>query len=879
MAAEPAPWVASEEELLARLQTDAALGLSPAEAATRLNRDGPNLLRSVERQSAWEILLNQLKSFIVALLLAACVLSALFGDWLEAAAIGLVLVVNTLLGFLTELRAVRSMEALRQLGKVEARVVRGGRELSLPAQELVAGDVVVLEGGDVITADLRLLEASKLKVDESALTGESVPVSKGVGPLAAEVPLAERSNLLFKGTALTRGSGRAVVWATGMNTELGRIAALVAEAESAPTPLEVRLELLGRKLVAVALGVAALTTLSGILTGRGVLLMIETGIALAVAAIPEGLPVVATMALARGMWRLSRRGALIRKLPAVETLGATSVILTDKTGTLTENRMTVTRLVLAAEGEVELSPDAGFQAEGKALDPARGALREALWVAALCNNATLAHGEQPAIGDPLEVALLAAAERGGLRRQALLAAEPELREVAFDPALRMMATFHGGEGGVREAVKGGLEPVLAAATHELRGEERILLSEERRAWWLERNEALAARGLRILALASREVTEPEVRAYEQLTFLGLVALEDPPRAGVREAIADCRRAGIRVVMATGDQAVTGRAIAQAVGLGEGEVVTGGEVEAVLGDPERLARTDVFARVEPVEKLRLVEAFQASGATVAMTGDGVNDAPALQRANIGVAMGQRGTQVAREAADMVLQDDSFASIVVAVRQGRVIFANIRKFVLYLLSCNVAEIGVIVFATLLGLPLPLLPLQILFLNLVTDVFPALALGFGEGDPGTMSRPPRDPQEPMLAQRHWWEILGYAGLITVAVLGAMALALGPLGYTQPRAISVAFLTLGFAQLWHVFNMREPGSGFLSNDVVRNPHVWGSLGLCSLLLVATAYFAPLARVLAVELPDGRGWLLVLGASLAPWALGQLRHALVRRG
>lgn len=879
-------WAVEAASVLERLGVDPRSGLSLEEAHRRLISVGPNVLRSVGRQSAWGVLLNQGKSLIVVLLVAAGLVSAAFGEWIEAGAIAGVLLINTLIGFLTELRAVRSMEALRELGQVDARVLRAGTERHVSAEALVPGDIVILEGGDVVTADLRLTEASKLEADESILTGESLPIGKDTLVLPAVTPLADRRNILHKGTAVTRGSATAVVVSTGMATELGRIAALVAEADDDPTPLKQRLERLGRRLIVVALGIAAVTAVGGILSGKDVLLMVETGIALAVAAIPEGLPVVATIALARGMWRLAARNALIRELSAVETLGATSVILTDKTGTLTENRMTVVCLVLADGGLIEVSGEGlcvegDFQVEGTRVEAETGALRTALEMGVLCNNASLAEqeGEITGLGDPLEVALLVAGAKAGVRRGGLFGGEDELREEAFDPAVKMMATFHQGPDDVCVAVKGAVEAVLEMSSDELRDPDtRTPLDETRRHWWLEQNSILAEQGLRVLAVATRCVSSAAEAPYEALCMVGLVGLQDPPRTGVREAISACRAAGVRVVMVTGDQAPTARTIAEAVGLvddADADVISGVEVNEALANPERLAQTAVFARVDPEQKLALVRAIRQSGAIVAMTGDGVNDAPALKEADIGVAMGLRGTQVAREAADMVLRDDSLDSIVVAIEQGRVIFENIRKFVLYLLSCNIAEIGVIAIASLFGLPLPLLPLQILFLNLVTDVFPALALGFGEGEAGMMKRAPRDPAEPFLAKRHWRRIGIYGAILTASVLAALGVALGPLGYGRVEAVSVSFLTLGFAQLWHVFNMRYPGSTFLGNDVIRNPHVLGALGLCTALLLASAWIGPLADVLEVVAPDATGWLVIIGFSLVPWLLGQIGFAI----
>lgn len=878
-------WSLESDAVLAGLEVDLASGLSGDEAARRLEEHGPNTLRRFEPRSVWNILWCQLRSVIVLLLVVAAALSAAFGDLVEVAAIAAVLVLNTGIGFLTELRAARSMEALRELGTVNARVRRGGADSMIPAQLLVPGDIVLFEGGDVVTADVRVLEASKLEADESILTGESVPVTKVAAPVPADAAVADRGNMLHKGTAVTRGSACGAVVATGMRTELGRIASLVAESEDEVTPLERRLDRLGRRLVVVAFAVAAMAAVAGILSGRDALLMVKTGVALAVAAIPEGLPVVATMALARGMWRLARRNAHIRRLAAVETLGATNIILVDKTGTLTENRMTVTRLVFPELGAVEVRPDeagtGSFHGSGGAIDPAATpALRLALELGALCGNATLVEdgGEAEAVGDPLEVALLVAAAKAGLRRDELLARSPEVREEAFDADVRMMATFHREDGALRVAVKGAVEAVVAVAASERVGEVARPLDDAARRRWFDRNEALAKDGLRVVAVATKQARSEEDAPYEGLELVALVGMHDPPRAGVSDAIAACREAGVRVVMATGDQVLTARTIALAVGLvpdDSARAVRGVELAAALerGD---FREPSIFARVDPAQKLSLVKAYQAAGDVVAMTGDGVNDAPALARADIGVAMGKRGTQVAREAADMVLRDDSFASIVVAIRQGRVIYENIRKFVLYLLSCNLAEIGVIALATVFAMPLPLLPLQILFLNLVTDVFPALALGFGEGDRATMRRPPRDAREPLLKRAHWKTIVIYGVVIAASVLLALAAATHVLGYGPSRAVGVSFLTLGFAQLWHVFNVRTPGSTFLRNDVVTNPWVWGALALCALMLVATVLVPGAADVLRIEPPGAAGWLLILGFSLVPWGCGQL--ALQRR-
>jgi len=879
-------WSQSKREILDALSVSEAEGLGKEEVEKRRSQYGRNRLRSAKSKSAWAILAEQFKSLLVVLLAVAAALSLAFGELVEGIAILAVIFINAAIGFVTELRAVRSMEALQSLGDVEAKVRRDGQVKRIPAEEIVPGDIIVLEGGDVVTADLRLTEASKLQADESALTGESLPVSKQVEAVDEDAPLAERASMLYKGTAVTRGSGQGVVVATGTGTELGHISSLVEEAEEELTPLEKRLNQLGRRLVWITLVIAAVVATAGILAGREILLMIETAIALAVATVPEGLPIVATIALARGMQRMANRNALINRLSAVEALGATNVICTDKTGTLTENQMTVVEIALA-ETDIEVSgeglqTDGQFSQNGEMLDPlTHEALRRSLQVGALCNNAEIneeSGDETEAIGEPLEVALLVAGLKAGIERGQLLEDWPESREEAFDPDTKMMATFHRENSAYRVAAKGAPESVLEACTQILTKEGTKSLDEKERQSWIDRNERMAEEGLRVLALATRMVEEAEADPYDSLTFLGLVGLLDPPREEVRPSLKACVEAGIRVVMVTGDHPVTARRIAQAVGLIENQdvdVIHGKELghKDDLSEEERgrILEAPIFARVSPEQKLDLIAIYQGKGHAVAMTGDGVNDAPALKKADIGVAMGQRGTQVAKEAADMVLQDDRFSSIVAAVEQGRVIFDNIRKFVFYLMSCNISEIAVISLASLVNAPLPLQPLQILFLNLVTDVFPALALGVGEGEEAIMHRPPRDPQEPILTRRHWIEMSSFSALITFSVLGVMAIALTGLGMVRERAVTISFLTLAFAQLWHVFNMRDQGTPFINNEIMRNPWIWGALALCVVLLIAAVYVPGLNTVLKVVDPGLTGWGLILGASLVPYIAGQI--------
>ncbi len=876
------PFAASVKEVASRLETDPAQGLDGSEARARLESFGPNRLRRQKQKSVLTILTHQFDSVIVWLLAGAMLLSFALGDIAEGMAIGVVLVINGAIGFLTELRAARSMESLMRIAEVKTRVRRGGAVSKIDAHELVPGDVVILEAGDIVTADLRLAEASNLQVDESVLTGESAPVVKSTEATDPDAALSDRSSMAFKGTAITQGAGEGLVVATGMQTEIGLISDLAQSAEAEAAPLERRLDRLGHRLVWLTLGLAALTIGAGILRGQDVVMMVQTGVALAVAAVPEGLPVVATLCLARGMWRMSQRNALITRLSSVETLGATTVILTDKTGTLTENHMTAVRYLLA-DVDVEVDSDGeerSFVADSKPLDPAADdRLGWVLRIGALCNNAELGDGSKDErAGDPMEIALLSIARSAGLARSDLLDERAEVREHAFDTDAKMMATVHRDADDYLFAVKGAPEAVIEVCSSVMSTEGIREMDDNARAEWKERSASSAREGLRLLGLAMKHAKTDDAEPYEGLTLAGLVCLLDPVREDVPAAIEASRAAGVRVVMLTGDHADTAATIAREAGLGDGDlnVIEGKELAgldiASLGEEERnrILSADVFARVAPETKLTLVALYQKAGQVVAMTGDGVNDAPALKKADIGIAMGQRGTQVAQEAAHMVLQDDAFATIIAAMRQGRAIFDNIRKFVVYLMSCNVSEVLVVGLAVGAGLPSPLLPLQILFLNLVTDVFPAFALGLGPGEDNIMSKPPRDPEE-AIVNRPRWVLIGVLGAaITVATLGAFALALYWLGLDSGPAVTVAFLTLALAQLWNVFNLRDPDSGLFLNEVTRNPYVWAAILLC-LGLIGSALWLPwLSDLLGLPDPGRAGLALATVASLVPLVLGQ---------
>ncbi|QSG04506.1 cation-translocating P-type ATPase [Halapricum desulfuricans] len=887
------PWSLSASDVLADVDVAPDEGLSEDAVERRRAQFGPNELREAERKHWSVVLADQFESFIVLLLAVAGFAAFLLGDVVESVAIFAVLGINGAIGFVTEMRAIGSIESLRELAEIHTRVRRAGEQRTVSADELVPGDVVVLQAGDFVPADLRILEPSKLQVDESALTGESVPVGKTSEPLAVDVPLAERENMLYKGTYVTRGSVEAVVVTTGPDTELGHISASLQELTETRTPLQEKLDDLGQTLVPFLLVVATVVLVSGWARGQDLFLMVETAIALTIATVPEGLPIVATLVLARGMWRMADRNALVTDLASVETLGSTTVICTDKTGTLTENRMTVAEYELAS-GPIEvtgvgLETEGAFRRDGRELaEPEGRIVRDALEVGVLCNNADVTErdGGIEAAGDPMEVALLIAGRKAGIDREDLGQSMPEVREVSFDPAVKMMATYHEADDTCRVAVKGAPEAVVEASTQVVTADGTETLSASERAAWLRKSERMAEEGLRVLALAQKETATAEASPYEDLTLLGLVGFVDPPREEVRSTIERCQDAGIRVVMVTGDHAGTARNIAYSVGLvdePDAEVIEGRE----LGDRESISEAErdrfvgasVFARVSPEHKLDLIDLHQSAGSIVAMTGDGVNDAPALKRADIGVAMGQRGTQVAQEASDMILRDDNFQSIYHAVREGRVIFSNIRKFVLYLMSCNLSELLAILIASLLGFPLPLLPLQILFLNVVTDIFPAFALGACGGSDDIMDRPPRDPDEPIMTRTNWTELGFYGVVIALATVGAFVIG-GRVsgGMATDEAVTISFLTLAFAQLWHVFDVREVTSGILRNEVTENPYVWGALGLSTLILVGAVYLPGISLALGTAPIGVEAWSIVLAMSLLPLVVGQLEREARRR-
>ncbi|HEY9442943.1 MAG TPA: cation-transporting P-type ATPase [Gemmatimonadales bacterium] len=867
-------WHALSPAEALRQSASGAGGLSREEAARRLRRVGPNAFDRTAPASAWSVLLAQLRSLMVLLLVVAAVIAVVSHDLLDAAAIVGVLLLNVAIGFFTELRAHRAMEALLGLEVSRAVVLRSGRSVHLDAQDLVPGDVIVVEAGATVPADARLLDAVELQVVEASLTGESAPVEKRASPAPpAETPLPERLTMIYKATTVVAGRGTAVVVATGMRTEVGRIGTLTAAVARDPTPLERRLELLGRQLALLALAIGLAVALLGLAQGRPIGGLIQTAIALAVAAVPEGLPVVGTIAMAVGVRRMARRHALVRHLPAVETLGSATVICTDKTGTLTAGRMTVT-VVRLADREVEIPP-------GDFAPPPDLAL--ALRIGALANRGHhLRTGDQlELVGDPTETALLVAAARAGLDPATLRAEWPEVGEVPFSSERMYMATFHRtSAAGLLACVKGAPGRVLdlcgrmrtPGGTREIRPEERERI--------LAFNHELATRGLRVLALAMKEVSSPTAAELRDLVWIGHVGLMDPPAAGVRDTIAALQTAGIRILMLTGDQRPTGERVALDLGLlrpGD-RVLDGAEVDRLSEDELRAAveRAAVFTRVSPEAKLRIVAALQRRGEIVAMLGDGVNDAAALRQADIGVAMGGRGTDLAKEAADLVLEDDRFTTIGVAVEHGRAIFDNLRKSVFYLFSCNLAEILVVLGAAVAGYPSPLLPLQILWLNLLTDTFPALALAVEPGEADVMRQPPRDPKAQILFPAMLWRVGIYGALIAGCTIAAYAWGLRGDGSTA-RASTLAFLTLAYGQIFHLGNARSDEPVVRWRKVVANRWALAAVAVAGGFQLLAIAAPPLARVLGVHRPEAMDLLVALVLALVPAVIGQGAKALGR--
>ncbi|ROR32675.1 HAD-IC family P-type ATPase [Inmirania thermothiophila] len=869
-------------EVLARLASGPD-GLGAAEAAARLARHGPNRLPPPPRDGPLRRFLRQFESVYIHVLLAAAAVTAALGLWLDAGVILGVVLVNALIGFIQEGRAEDAMEAIRRVLAPRATVVRDGRLAEVDAAGLVPGDVVVLAAGDRVPADLRLLEAHALAVDEAALTGESVPVEKAVAAVAPQSPLAERRSMAWAGTMVRRGQGRGVVVATGPGTEIGRISGMVAQRPPLASPLLARLARLARWVTALTLLLAAAGFAAGVLWhGADAAHMFLASVALAVAAIPEGLPAIVTITLAVGVQRMARRNAVIRRLPAVETLGAVTVICTDKTGTLTRGEMTVVEVVTASG--VHRVAGAGYEPRGAVVPPADAALTALAGACALAADAHVEPGPDGwrAAGDPVDAALHVLARKLGLDPAALAVSAPRIAALPFDPARRFTASLHREAAGRRLlCLKGAPEAVLArcARVRTARGEAPL-----EAAAWRARAEAMARAGRRVLAVAERRVEDGaggplEALAGDGLTLLGLVGIMDPPRPEAAPAVAQARRAGIAVKLVTGDHPGTAAAVARAVGIARPEPVrTGGELATLdeRGWREAAAGCDVFARTSPEQKLRLVEALDGLGAVVAMTGDGVNDAPALRRAHVGVAMGRGGTEAAREAAEVVLADDHFATIVAAVEEGRVVDDNVRKALLFVLPTNGAEALAVWIGMVTGLPLPVTPLQILWINMVTAVTLALALAFEAPEPDVMARPPRPPRAGLLSPLLAWRV----ALVSVLGAGAVYLAyelVAPRGEAAAR--TAAANTLVLAEAAYLFTTRRVLAPLWRGPPLRaNPWVARAVAAVLALQLLFTHAPPLQALFGTAALGPGAWGLAAALGLAVAAAAELDKAAWRR-
>ena len=818
-----------------RLEVDPHTGLNAAEAHRRLQQHGQNTIPEHRQRSLTRILVDQFTDFMILVLIGAAMVSGLLGERLDALAIFIIVMLNGLIGFVQEYRADRAIQALKQLATPSTCVRRDRKEMPLPTLDLVPGDVVLLEAGDLIPADLRLIEAVQLKVDESALTGESVPVEKQTDPLDdPKLPLGDRRNMAYKGTLMTYGRGTGIVIGTGLQTELGQIASLLHKDEEIKTPLQQRLIVFGRRLALAVLAICVVVFAFGVLRGEPPVLMFLTAVSLAVAAIPEALPAVVTISLALGARKMAKKQALIRRLPAVETLGSVTYICSDKTGTLTQNSMRVEQVYV---DNTLLHP--GVNEEPPFEDNLHNPWH-LFFLALALNNDAKKQDEGAPLGDPTEIALWMAAGEAGYDKDTLEAAMPRVQELPFDSDRQCMTTLHRMPEGFISFTKGSPEKLLPLCETMLTRSGRESLATNR---LMEQAEQMANEGLRVLAVAFHHWDEAPANmdssiVERQLTFLGFAGLMDPPREEAAQAVALCQTAGIKPVMITGDHPGTAKAIASRVGIinKETAVVTGQELEQ--GSSEELAQlvehTQVYARIAPAQKIAIVKALQARGEFVAMTGDGVNDAPALNQANIGIAMGQSGTDVAREASDMILLDDNFATIVTAVRDGRRIYDNIRKFVKYTMTSNSGEIWTIFLAPLFGLPIPLLPIQILWINLVTDGLPGLALAMEPEEQNIMQRPPRPPTESIFAGGLWQHIL-WVGLL----MGGVSLATEMWAYEADLGQwqTMVFTVLTLSQMGNVLAVRSERDSFIQRGPLTNPLLLGAVLLTFALQMATIY------------------------------------------
>ncbi len=887
---------ATEKELLTDLNT----GLTANEVRSRLEKYGNNELQQKGGATLLEMFIGQFKDFLILILIGASIVSMLVGEVTDSLVIISIVIVNAALGVFQEYRASKAMEALKKLASPNAKIIRDGSRQTVLSTELVPGDVVLLETGDYIPADVRLVETVNLKVEEAALTGESVPVEKHADVLFQdEVGLGDQVNLGFMSTLVTYGRGKALVTSTGMNTVIGKVAEMIQSVEAEDTPLQRKLAELGKLLGILCLAVCVIVFLMGLLRGEPLIGMFMTAVSLAVAAIPEGLPAVVTIVLALGMQRMVKQNAIIKKLHAVESLGSTTVICSDKTGTLTQNQMTAVKIytggnVYAVSGE-GYAPKGEISLQGAPVNLQQDlAVSQMLHIAALCNDAHLeadnTNGEDiwRILGDPTEGALVVAAAKTGLTADKLNKQYPRIQEIPFDSKRKLMTTFHTGNDGNNYAFTKGAPDILVSLCHQIlrsSGQVEPMTPKDVEAI-LENNHLMAGEALRVLALAYKPVDSvpqnPTPEGTENnLIFSGLIGMIDPPRPEAVQAIKICKTAGIRVVMITGDYKDTAAAIAAELGIiNKGDPVTAGpELNKLSGEELRktVSHNNVFARVSPEHKVAIVQSLKDNGAVVAMTGDGVNDAPALKKADIGVAMGITGTDVTKETADMVVTDDNFASIVAAVEEGRVIFANIRKFVFFLLSCNIAEILIIFLAMLMGWPIPLLPIHLLWVNLITDAFPALALGMENKEPGIMDLPPRDPDESIVNKDMRLSIAVQSIVLTFAVLASFYFA-----YSQYNDLALArtyaFVTLILSELLRAYTARSERFNLWRIGVFSNRSMNLATLVSMTMLLAVMLIPALEELFKLEPFNLTDWEIIIGFAILPFLSGELSKIIKNR-
>ncbi|ADV50214.1 ATPase, P-type (transporting), HAD superfamily, subfamily IC [Cellulophaga algicola DSM 14237] len=854
------------------LDVDLKTGLQERSINDRIAKYGLNSYREQKQKSILLILFEQFKSPIILLLVVAAGFSFFFEDWLEGFSIIAVIFITVVLGFIMELQARNSMKALKKMDVSVSKVWRDNSLKEIQAERIVPGDVLVLEAGDIVMADARLIEVNQFEIDESALTGESLPVEKKIEVIKNEVPLADKINLIFKGTSVVKGNARAIVTGTGVHTELGKITHMVATAKQGDTPLEKKIQGITKILMVVTAVFAGIFIITGLLQGKQFYLIVETALALAVAAIPEGLPVVSIIALTYGMLRLAKKNVLIKRLASVETLGGVNIIFTDKTGTLTENKIDVNKLMFFDE---DITIAKKGDDSSIVINKNKGAYEKLILISILCNNAASEQKENKKkyLGDPIEIALLQFVNTSKVNVEAINATYPRIAEEPFNSETKLMATLHKNNAGNFVAAKGAVEKLIDTCSFYSAGDRVIPLTEAAKKDFLNRAETIEAQGSKVLAFAFKEAANiPTTNFLSGLTLVGLIGFLDPPRMEVVEALQSCRNAGIKVIMITGDHPATALNIAEKIKLSEKDnvVINGKELDSKLSDKKLFAAT-IFARVTPKQKLAMVSFYQKHGSIVAMTGDGINDAPALKKADIGIAMGIRGTQVAKETAAMILKDDSFTSIVTAIMQGRVIFKNIKNFLMYLLSCNLSEIFIVFFYGLLNFPFSVLPLQILFLNLVTDIFPALALGLGKGNDLIMKIPPRNPQQPIVIKRDWFTINVYAVLLALPILLVTWYCSHYLKYDAKLCNNITFFSLALSQLWHVLNLPSRKISFLNNEITRNKFTWAASLLCISIMAVFYFVSPLNNYIGLQKLSIDTWLIITFTSMTPVFLIQL--------